>query len=85
MDEKAMEALVYVAAEHGKRLVYRGVECIATAHLYENAEEVREHGHKCTASGAALLALSGAFRSVERAARGQLLDVLKRRARDMAE
>lgn len=60
-------------------------EGVATAHLYENAEEVREHGHKCTASGAALLALSGAFRSVERAARGQLLDVLKRRARDMAE
>lgn len=85
MDDKKMEAFAYVAAEHGRTLVHRGVECIATAHLYENAEEVRVHGEKCTSSGAALLALSGAIRSVERAARGQLLDVLKRRVRDMAE
>ena len=82
-DEKVMEALVYVAAEHGKRLVHRGVECIATAHLYENAEEVRAHGKKCVSSGAALLAVSAATRSAERAVRRKLLDALKRRVREM--
>lgn len=83
MNEKRMEALAYVAAEHGQRLVHRGVECIATAHLYENAEEVRAHGEKCISSGTALLAVSAATRSAERAVQRKLLDVLKRRAREM--
>lgn len=83
MDDKKMEAFAYVAAEHGRTLVHRGVECIATAHLYENAEEVRAHGKKCVSSGTALLAVSAATRSAERAVRRKLLDALKRRAREM--